>query len=130
MANSVKFSQAGGFIILSASLRAVTEDGKKEILFSVQDGGLGVPESSKQRLFEPFYQADTGSTRKHGGNGLGLSISKRLAELMGGTMWFESQEGLGSTFYFTIQATSRPNSIIRPTPIRENLSMHLIFKHS
>jgi signal transduction histidine kinase len=91
MANSVKFSRLGGDIILSAVLRSVSPDGKKDILFSVQDSGIGISESSKARLFEPFYQADSAPTRKYGGNGLGLSISKRLAELMGGTMWCESQ---------------------------------------
>ena len=80
-----------GEILVSAKIKNELSNGKKEILCSVQDNGMGIPESSKEHLFQPFYQADSTSTRRHGGSGLGLSISKRLAEMMGGTMWFESE---------------------------------------
>ena len=115
MANSVKFSNKGE-IILSAKIQSTSNDFKTEILFSVQDSGIGIPESAKSKLFQPFYQADSTPTRKYGGTGLGLTISKRLAEMMNGTMWFESQEGVGTTFYFTAQIAVQGNNSIPRNP--------------
>ena len=76
------------------------EEWSSEILFSVRDSGIGIPKATQGKIFEPFMQTESGN--KAGGSGLGLSISKRLTELMGGKMWFESEEGQGSTFYFTL----------------------------
>lgn len=72
------------------------------MLINIQKLGIGIPESSKSMIFEPFGQADTSITRKYGGSGLGLSISKHLAQMMGGDVWFKSEVGQGSTFYFNI----------------------------
>jgi PAS domain S-box-containing protein len=69
--------------------------------FAVSDTGPGIPRDRWSRLFQPFTQADTSTTRQFGGTGLGLTIAKRLVELMGGRIWFESEPGLGSTFHFT-----------------------------
>jgi PAS domain S-box-containing protein len=69
--------------------------------FAVKDTGPGIPRDKKSRLFQPFTQADTSTTRQFGGTGLGLTIAKRLVELMGGAIWFDSEPGLGSTFNFT-----------------------------
>lgn len=80
-----------------------------ELHISVRDTGIGIPPSRLDRLFKPFSQVDASTNRRYGGTGLGLVISKKFSELMGGTMWIESQEGVGSTFHFTIQAEAVPN---------------------
>lgn len=68
----------------------------------ILDTGVGIPDEFKANIFQPFVQADVSVSRRFGGTGLGLTISKRLAELHNGYMWFESEVGKGSTFYFTV----------------------------
>lgn len=97
--NAVKFTQRGG---VEMSLHAVSQNGKARLKFAVRDTGIGIPQSSMDRLFQPFGQADASMSRRFGGTGLGLSISKSLVEMMGGHIWVESEEGIGSTFYFTV----------------------------
>ena len=72
------------------------------IVFSVKDNGIGIPKNAQQNIFKKFYQVDTSHTRKHGGTGLGLVVCKGIVEGLGGKIWFESQEGIGTTFYFSI----------------------------
>jgi PAS domain S-box-containing protein len=97
--NAVKFTDKGEIIL---STRMV-ERGEQEVTlqFSVRDTGLGLTEDQKGELFQPFRQADTSTTRKYGGTGLGLTISKRLVNMMGGEIWVESEPGKGSEFLFT-----------------------------
>jgi PAS domain S-box-containing protein len=102
LGNAIKFTQHGE-IFLSVEATPV-KDLSYEVHFSVSDTGIGISENARGRIFQSFSQADTSTTRKFGGTGLGLSISKKLAENMGGTMWYESEEGKGSTFHFTIRA--------------------------
>jgi two-component system, sensor histidine kinase and response regulator len=98
--NAVKFTERGE-IRLMAELAEHTGD-KCQLKFSVQDTGLGMTKEQAAKLFQPFTQADMSTTRKHGGTGLGLTISRRLTELMGGQIWLESEAGKGSTFSFTV----------------------------
>jgi CheY-like chemotaxis protein len=81
------------------------------IHFSVKDTGIGIPPDRIVRLFQPFTQADASTSRRYGGTGLGLALSKRLVEMMGGTMWAESEgvPGKGSTFHFVIAARPAPD---------------------
>ncbi len=98
-ANAVKFTDRGE---VSVSV-AVAERKDSEVLLevSVRDTGIGIPADKLDRLFQPFSQADTSATRIYGGTGLGLVISKRLVERMGGRIWVESTPGQGSVFCFT-----------------------------
>lgn len=111
LSNAVKFTEKGE-VILSVSSKLINEDLKHndyEIKFAVKDTGIGIPEKLQNRLFKPFSQIDASTSRKYGGTGLGLVICKRLAEMMGGEMWLESQINKGSTFYFTITAEAIKN---------------------
>jgi signal transduction histidine kinase/DNA-binding response OmpR family regulator len=97
--NAIKFTREGE-IVIGASLVS-EQKGSVEILFEIQDTGIGIPESRQAAVFEPFTQVDGSTTRKYGGTGLGLAICKQLATLMGGKIGVESAAGQGSTFWFT-----------------------------
>ena len=98
--NAVKFTEKGE---IRLEIEQVERTGEKvQLKFSVRDTGLGMTKEQSAKLFEPFTQADMSTTRKHGGTGLGLTICRRLVELMGGRIWLESEPGVGSTFYFTV----------------------------
>jgi signal transduction histidine kinase/DNA-binding response OmpR family regulator len=105
LGNAVKFTNEGEVVLTAEVWRLQTESNQKPILhFSIRDTGIGIPQDRMDRLFQSFSQVDSSTTRKYGGTGLGLVISKRLSELMNGTMWLESREQAGSTFHFTISA--------------------------
>ena len=99
VANAVKFTLKGE---INIDVHMAEDLGKSvKLHFSVRDTGIGIPEDKKGTIFESFTQADSSTTRKYGGTGLGTSISKQLAELMGGEIGLESKVGKGSTFWFT-----------------------------
>ncbi|MDB6133771.1 MAG: barA 6 [Verrucomicrobiales bacterium] len=108
LSNAIRFTPSGGevavrvFPVLEQPQNGGT-DGAGSILlrFEVKDSGIGVDESTRKRLFEPFTQADASTTRKYGGTGLGLAICKRLVQMMGGGIGMESEPGKGSVFHFT-----------------------------
>ncbi len=110
LTNAVKFTDKGEVVLSVKEIQTGSvETGTDEsfyLQFSVRDTGLGIPPDRCDRLFQSFSQVDTSTTRRYGGTGLGLVISKRLSELLGGSMWVESSgiPGEGSTFSFTIQA--------------------------
>ncbi|NET88116.1 MAG: response regulator [Kamptonema sp. SIO1D9] len=109
LSNAIKFTDAGE-VIVSVTSKPLNESETYEICFAVKDTGIGIPEKRLHRLFKPFTQVDSSTTRKYGGTGLGLAISKQLSEIMGGKMWVESKVDLGSIFYFTIAAKAVPSS--------------------
>ncbi|WP_392530900.1 response regulator [Nostoc sp. C117] len=103
--NAVKFTKVGE-VVVSVTVKQVISQDKYEIQFAIKDTGIGIPEERLERLFKPFSQVDASMNRQYGGTGLGLVITKRLCEMMGGSIWVESSVGVGSTFYFTLVAES------------------------
>ncbi|MCB0212620.1 MAG: response regulator, partial [Anaerolineae bacterium] len=104
LSNAVKFTERGE-IVLSINAELLTRN-QYRLIFTVRDTGVGISQDKISQLFQPFSQADSSISRKYGGTGLGLVISKQLAEMMGGTLWVESELGRGSKFYFTIIASA------------------------
>jgi two-component system sensor histidine kinase/response regulator len=98
--NAVKFTQSGDITIQSKILQR--DDNIVKIAFAISDTGIGMSQEEQKKLFQSFSQADASTTRKYGGTGLGLVISKQLAEMMGGNIWVESILGEGTTFHFTV----------------------------
>jgi two-component system sensor histidine kinase/response regulator len=98
--NSIKFTPSGEVAIRVQKIDSA--DGHANLQFTVADTGVGISGAQQSAIFEPFTQADASTTRKYGGTGLGLTISKSLVESMGGKIWVESEEGRGTSFYFTI----------------------------
>jgi signal transduction histidine kinase/DNA-binding response OmpR family regulator/HPt (histidine-containing phosphotransfer) domain-containing protein len=97
--NSIKFTEQGE-IVLTTKIIEKSED-EITLQFSMRDTGIGMSEQQQARLFQAFSQADSSTTRKYGGTGLGLTISKRLVNMMGGDIWVESEVGKGTSFSFT-----------------------------
>ncbi len=103
LSNAVKFTPEGGEVSLLVR-KTGKEEGINTLQFEVWDTGIGISEEQQSRLFRSFEQADGSTSRKFGGTGLGLAISRSLVELMGGSIWVESEEGKGSRFLFNIRA--------------------------
>lgn len=104
VSNAIKFTEVGS-VIVEASARVLppaSSGPRWRLDFAVRDTGIGIGASVRARLFQAFSQADGSTSRRYGGTGLGLVISKQLVEMMGGEIGFTSQEGVGSTFYFHV----------------------------
>ena len=117
LGNGVKFTDAGS-VTVSVDTEPI-EDTKHRLTFAVADTGVGIPKHEQHRIFESFTQADSSYNKQYGGTGLGLTISRRLAQLMGGTVRFESTEGKGSTFYLDVPVEaerSEPVAVEEPAP--------------
>ena len=127
--NAIKFTDQG-----EVSLKVVVDaqDGTDRILhFTVTDTGIGIPPEKQKSIFLAFTQADTSTTRKYGGTGLGLTISRRLVELMGGKIWVDSEIGRGTQFHFTVRlgvSDSKPIVVapIVPTEILRNVKVLVV----
>ncbi|MDD5399922.1 MAG: ATP-binding protein [Sulfurimonas sp.] len=102
ISNAIKFTHSGG-VSLDIELKEKLNEKKAIISFIVKDSGIGISEEQLKKLFTPFTQADTSTTRKYGGTGLGLTISKRIIEAMGGVLRAQSQVGVGTTFSFELE---------------------------
>ncbi|MFC1885976.1 response regulator [Thermodesulfobacteriota bacterium] len=101
--NSIKFTPKGEVVVKVQTDPRKKGKGKTHVLFSVTDTGVGIPAEKQRLIFDSFIQVDSSITRKYGGTGLGLNISKHLVELMGGDIWVESTPGKGSIFYFAAE---------------------------
>jgi signal transduction histidine kinase len=102
LSNALKFTE-GGIVLLSATRELA--GGSDWVYLRVSDTGIGMSPEQQQGLFEPFIQGDTSTTRKYGGTGLGLTISRLFCQMMGGDITLESQLGVGSTF--TVQLKTK-----------------------
>ncbi len=106
LSNAVKFTDEGEVSVSVSS--KIVKDNMREILFAVKDTGIGISSDKMDKIFEPFTQVERVISRKRDGVGLGLAISKKLVELMGGKVWAQSVPGQGTTFHFTILAEAIP----------------------
>jgi two-component system phosphate regulon sensor histidine kinase PhoR len=107
--NAIQYTPQGGKIVLSA------EAGNDEVLFTVADTGIGIPQADQPRIFERFYRVDVARSREAGGTGLGLSIAKHLVEAHGGRIWVESEVGAGSKFHFAVPVFDPERTATRPS---------------
>jgi signal transduction histidine kinase/CheY-like chemotaxis protein len=112
--NALKFTPAGHVRMTARQLAG--EGDRVRVLFEVVDTGIGIPADKQARIFEAFQQADVTSTRRYGGTGLGLTISSRLVELLGGRLELESEPGRGSRFFFTLplDVATQPGAVVPP----------------
>jgi len=125
LSNAVRFTSKGEVSVNVA--KAENEGGAHFVLFSVWDSGIGIPADKIDKLFQSFSQVDASTTRKYGGTGLGLVISRKLAEMMGGNIWVESEEGEGSGFHVAIPLEEAlPPKPLVPNPILKGKTIAIV----
>jgi len=124
--NALKFTEQGG-VTVGISQEVRTSD-EVTLHFAIQDTGIGIPLERVSQIFAPFEQADGSTTRKYGGTGLGLAISAQLVDIMGGTVWVESDLGKGSTFHFTARfgVSDAPKEIALPRRLTELAGLRVL----
>jgi two-component system phosphate regulon sensor histidine kinase PhoR len=105
--NAIQYTPAGGQIMVSA------EVDDSEVVFTVSDTGIGIPQTEQPRIFERFYRVDVARSREVGGTGLGLAIAKHLVEGHGGRIWMESEVGHGSQFHFSVPIFNSEHAPVR-----------------
>jgi PAS domain S-box-containing protein len=120
LSNAIKFTHHGE-VVVEVSARPI-EAGKTMLAFAVRDTGIGIPAERMDDIFGSFTQVDASTTRKYGGTGLGLTISRRLADIMGGSLTVESEVGRGSTFTLTVQAEAFDDQLAEDV-LRERASL-------
>jgi PAS domain S-box-containing protein len=118
--NGIKFTHKGGVLVSVKNNNYY--DRRGNILFTVRDSGMGIPEDHMASLFLPFVQGDSSVTKKFGGTGLGLALSKYLVEMMGGEIWVESESGKGTCFYFTLNVEHAPKYVMNELKLAKEKS--------
>jgi two-component system phosphate regulon sensor histidine kinase PhoR len=108
--NAIQYTLPGGQIMLSA------EEGDAEVVVTVSDTGIGIPQADQPRIFERFYRVDVARSREAGGTGLGLAIAKHLVEVHGGRLWVDSEVGQGSQFHFSVPLFDPNHPTLRSNP--------------
>jgi signal transduction histidine kinase/DNA-binding response OmpR family regulator len=122
--NAIKFTPQGE-IAIHVECKGKRDNGY-DLEFSVTDTGIGITKEGIEKLFKAFQQVDTSTTRRYGGTGLGLVISKRLAEFMGGTIWVESVQGSGSSFFFSVNLKASEE----PAPAHQSPEPGILGSHT
>ena len=122
--NAVKFSNPGDSVSLNIFLQEESEN-EVVMLFTVRDTGIGLSKKQQSKLFQPFNQADSSTTRQFGGTGLGLVICKKIVELMHGEIWAESTIDLGSTFCFTVRLKKQRGDLIKANSTDLQIKTHV-----
>lgn len=129
LGNAIKFTDHGQ-IALQVQVVEEQADGRIVVRFSVSDTGIGIAQQDIERIFEPFVQADMSNSRQYGGAGLGLSICRRLAGLLGGRVWAESNLGRGSTFQlelpFVLPGSNLAGATAQPETVRQEYTVLLV----
>jgi CheY-like chemotaxis protein len=112
--NALKFTPAGHVTVRALSPEPEPDGAQVRLVFEVEDSGIGIHAEDLQRIFVPFEQVDASSTRSHGGTGLGLALSQRLAQAMGGSIGVRSEPGVGSCFSFSLLVHEAPATATAP----------------
>jgi len=116
MGNAVKFTHGGHIRLSARKVERAESKGKVDLVLAVEDTGIGIPPSSQEKIFEAFGQQDGQSTKKYGGTGLGLTITKRLVEMMGGEIRVESEVDVGTGFEIVLPGVARGTAQVKSTP--------------